>query len=186
MNSGTTHGASREGRRLTQPGRTYMHGPVKRWTAAAAVAGGVLVGSAGNLTAQGGGNRQAADPPVVAYRKAMMRSNSAHVNSLRALLSGDLDLPAHVLRHTAALEANGKIFAHIFPEGSSHASSRSMDEIWTKKDEFAARVTAFADATRTLNEVAQRGFNDQTLAALTPVRQSCGACHTAFRKPAAR
>ena len=61
-----------------------------------------------------------------------------------------------------------------------------MDEIWTKKDEFAARVTAFADVTRTLNEVAQRGFNDQTLAALTPVRQSCGACHTAFRKPAAR
>ena len=58
-----------------------MHGPVKRWTTAAAVAGAVLVGSAGNLTAQGGGNRQVADPPVVAYRKAMMRSNSAHVNS---------------------------------------------------------------------------------------------------------
>ena len=150
------------------------------------MAGAVLVGNAGNLSAQGGGNRQAADPPVVAYRKAMMRSNSAHVNSLRALLSGELDLPAHVLRHTAALEANGKMSAHIFPEGWTHPSSRAMDEIWTKKDDFAARVTAFTDATRTLNEIAQRGFNDQTLAALTTVRQTCGACHTPFRKPAAR
>ena len=163
-----------------------MHGPVKRWTTAVAVAGAVLGGNAGNLSAQGGGNRQAADPPVVAYRKAMMSSNSAHVNSLRALLSGELDLPSHVLRHTTALEANGKIFAHIFPEGSTHPTSRSMNDIWTKNDEFAARVTAFADATRTLNEIAQRGFNDQTMAALTTVRQTCGACHTPFRKPAAR
>ena len=54
-----------------------------------------------------------------------------------------------------------------------------MDEIWSKKDEFA-------DATRTLNAIAQRGFNDQTLAALTAVRQTCGACHTAFRKLAAQ
>ena len=161
-----------------------MHGPVKRWTAAAAMAVAMVVSNAGNLTAQGGGNQQAAAPPVVAYRKAMMSANSAHVNSLRALLSGELDLPAHVLRHTAALEANGEIFAHIFPEGSTHASSRSMDDIWSNEDEFAARVTAFADATRTLNQVAQRGFNEQTLEALTAVRQTCGACHTAFRKPA--
>ena len=163
-----------------------MHGPVKRWTAAAAMAVAMVVGNAGNLTAQGGGNQQAAVPPVVAYRKAMMSANSAHVNSLRALLSGELDLPAHVLRHTAALEANGEIFAHIFPEGSTHASSRSMDDIWSNEDEFAAHVTAFADATRTLNQVAQRGFDEQTLEALTAVRQTCGACHTAFRKPAAR
>ena len=61
-----------------------------------------------------------------------------------------------------------------------------MDEIWSKKDEFAARVTAFADAIRTLNAIAQRDFNDQTLAALTAVRQTCGACHTVFRKPAAQ
>ena len=163
-----------------------MHGPVKRWTAAAAMAVAMVVSNAGNLTAQGGGNHQAAAPPVVAYRKAMMSANSAHVNSLRALLSGELDLPAHVLRHTAALEANGEIFAHIFPEGSTHASSRSMDDIWSNEDEFAARVTAFADATRTLNQVAQRGFNEQTLEALTAVRQTCGACHTSFRKPAVR
>jgi hypothetical protein len=31
-------------------------------------------------------------------------------------------------------------------------------------------VTVFADATQTLNAIAQRGFNDQTLAALTAVR----------------
>ena len=63
-----------------------MHGPVKRWTAAAAMAVAMVVSNAGNLTAQGGGNQQAAAPPVVAYRTAMMSANSAHVNSLRALL----------------------------------------------------------------------------------------------------
>ena len=61
-----------------------------------------------------------------------------------------------------------------------------MDEIESKKDEFAARVTAFADVTRTPNAIAQRGFNDQALAALTAVRQTCGVCHTVFHKPAAQ
>ena len=163
-----------------------MHGPTKRWMAAAAVAAAMLAGSAGSLSAQGGGggNRGAADPPAIAYRKAMMNSNSQHLNSLRALLSGELNLPLHVLKHTAALAANGEMFAHIFPEGSTGANSRAMNEIWTQKDEFAARVKAFADATRKLNQIAQRGFNNQTRAALTEAQQTCGACHTAFRKPA--
>jgi hypothetical protein len=47
-------------------------------------------------------------------------------------------------------------------------------------------VTAFADVTRTPNAIAQRGFNDQALAALTAVRQTCGVCHTVFHKPAAQ
>ena len=162
-----------------------MYASAMRWIAAAAVAAAMVVGNPGIVSAQGGGgNQQAADPPAVAYRKAMMRSNSAHMNALRTLLGDELNLPAHVLRHTAALQANGAIFAHIFPAGSTAASSRAMDEIWTKKDEFAARVKAFTDATRKLNATAQRGFNDQTRTELNAVQQTCAACHSAFRKPA--
>ena len=154
--------------------------------AAATVAAAMFVGSVASLSAQatGGGGNQPADPPIVVYRKTLMNSNTQHMGALRALLSGQLNLPLDILHHTAALEASGKMFANIFPEESTHANSRALEEIWTNKDDFAQKVQAFTRATQNLNAVAQRGFNDQTMAALTAVQQTCGGCHTPYRRPA--
>lgn len=165
-----------------------MHGPTK-WMGAAAFAAAMMLGSAGNAAAQAaaGGAARPPDPPVIAYRKAMMQVNSQHQAALRALLSGqtvgttDEDIEMHV----EALANQGEMFSRIFPEGSTGPTSRAMDEIWTKKDEFAARVKAFADATNALKDTADKSDNAATLAALAAVGQTCGACHTPFRKPAA-
>ena len=161
---------------------------------AAAVAAAIVLGAPNSASAQAaGGNQQPADPAIVAYRKALMNSNTQHLNALRALVTADVNLPDHIKKHAQALADNGKLVStqsasadyDMFPPGSTHANSRAMEEIWSNREAFTERVRAFQTATAALNEIAQRGGSkEQITAALTPVQQSCGACHMAFRKPA--
>lgn len=169
-----------------------MQGPTK-WVAAAAVAAAVLFGGAGSVSAQGagggGGQQGPQDPPVVAYRKAMMNSFSRHQAALNALVRGQVGLSAeaqrrHVEEHADALEEMSKLASDIFPEGSTAETSRAMAEIWTKKDEFSARVKALQDAADAVEDAADDGDMAATQTALTALGQTCAACHQAFRKPA--
>jgi len=151
---------------------------VKNLAAAGALVA-VLIGGAQEVAAQ-----QQDSPAIVTLRKALMRSNQQHIGALRNLLSGEVHLPLHILKHTAAMEDNGKMLGDLFPEGSMHSTSRAPDAIWDDAEGFASALQAFADATRNLNRVAQRGFNDQTLEALGAVGPTCGGCHGDFRGPA--
>jgi cytochrome c556 len=164
---------------------------VKQVVTTGALAATLLLGGVQGVAAQaaaggGGGQQQPAAPPIVALRKALMNSNVQHVAALRALLGGEVNLPLHILKHTQALADNGAMIGQLFPEGgvTTHAMSRAKAEIWSDKEGFATRVRAFADATKNLNAVAQRGFNDQTLEALNAVQPTCGGCHMPYRGPA--
>ena len=171
-----------------------MHGHVSRFLTGAAVAAAVVLGTPGSAAAQQAGGNQPADPAIVVYRKALMNSNVQHMAALRALVTADVNLPDHIGKHAQALADNGKLMAtqsasadyDLFPPGSTHANSRAMEEIWSNKEGFTERVRAFQVATANLNELVQRGkpTKEQIAAALTPVQQSCGACHMAFRRPA--
>ncbi len=170
-----------------------VNGLAKRLMGAFALTAVVALGSAQAASAQGaggggggGGGAQApADPPVIAYRKAVMQANVQHVAALRALLN-----PANPIKdndaiklHAAALENQGKMFAKMWPEGSMGPTSRSKAEIWSNNTDFVARITAFADAGKALDEAAVKGDNTATLAAVTALNATCGACHMPFRGP---
>jgi cytochrome c556 len=164
---------------------------VKQIVSTGALAAALLVGGVQGIAAQapagGGGGQQApAPPPIVALRKALMMSNQQHIAALRALLSGELNLPLHILKHTQALADNGAMLGALFPSSgvTTHALSRAKPEIWSNSADFTAKVQAFADATKNLNAIAQRGFNDQTLTALNAVQPTCGGCHMPYRGPA--
>lgn len=167
-----------------------MHRQAKQWMAAAAVAAAVWFGGASGVSAQGaaggggGGANRPADPPQIAYRKAMMQSNGQHIAAIRAILAGAMGGKDALKMHAAALENNGKMWKDMWPEGSTGPTSRSKDEIWTNKEDFAAKVKGFADATHALDEAAEKGDKDATTKALADVQATCGACHTPYRKPA--
>jgi cytochrome c556 len=166
-----------------------VHGPTK-WVSAAAFAAAALFAGAGNVSAQGagggGGAAQAPpDPPAIAYRKAMMASNGPHLAAIRAqLASGGAGNWEDVEKHAEAVANNGLMWGTMWPAGSTGPTSRAMDEIWSKPDEFAARVKAFADATVALKAAADKEDSAATLAAAQGVQATCGACHMPFRKPA--
>ena len=167
-----------------------MHLSAKNIVTTGALAAALLLGGVQGVAAQAapaaGGQQAPAPPPIVALRKALMNSNTQHIAALRALLGGEVNLPLHILKHTQALADNGAMLGALFPEGgvTTHALSRAKPEIWSDKAGFAARVQAFADATKNLNAIAQRGFNAQTLEALNAVQPTCGGCHMPYRGPA--
>ena len=162
-----------------------MIGSAKRLMGAGALAAVLVIGSAQEAVAQGAG-RRAADPPVIAYRKAMMAANRQYIAAMRALLSGEISHPQDIKMHADALANIGWMFTGLFPEGSTGPTSRAMEEIWTMEEDFAARVSAFRVATEVLKATAEEGDNAATLAAVTAVNGTCRACHTPFRRPAAQ
>jgi cytochrome c556 len=154
--------------------------------AATAVVAAALFGGAGNVSAQGGGGggaQQPADPPAIAYRKAMMNNNAQHLGAMRAILNGDLGKREDLEMHAEAIANNGKMWAGIFPAGSTGPTSRAMDEIWSNSADFSAKVKAFADATAALPAIVDRGDKAASLAALQAIQGTCGGCHMPYRKP---
>ena len=172
-----------------------MNGSAKRLMGASALVAVLALGSVQAVAAQagggggggGGGGQQApADPPLIAYRKAMMNANAQHQGALRVLLNpanASMSKAADIKMHAAALDNQGKMFAAIFPEGSMGATSRAKAEIWSMKDDFGTKVKAFVDASHALNEAAMKGDNAATNTAFTAFNATCGGCHMVFRGP---
>ena len=169
---------------------------VRKWMASAVLGAAMLVGSAETLSAQaapaGGGQAAPASPPIVVYRKALMNANVQHMAALRALSSGELELPDQVRKHAAALRENAVLtlknnggIHDLFPPGSLHATSRATAKIWDEPEEFTWRALAFQETASALFEVARGGGSAaQIRDAVGKVQVTCGGCHASMRGPA--
>jgi cytochrome c556 len=150
---------------------------------AGALAAAALLGSAEGVVAQAQGRQ--ADPPAVAYRKAVMDATVAHVMALRALVGSNLGHEADIRKHTAALLATATTFDGIFAPGSTGGASNAREEIWSSSAVFKARMVAFQEAARTLDqEVATGAGVSVYMPRLQMLIGTCGGCHTAFKLPA--
>ena len=167
-----------------------MHVSAKGGIVAAVVA--ILVGSPLNLSGQAGPADETDPPLIVSYRQALMRANQQRLGALRALTSGEIDLPEHRRLHSAALADNGRMMMtraaagihDVFPAGSTHATSRASDEIWERSGDFTERVRDFSLAASAVNEAAQGGSTEQIREAIAEVGRTCNGCHQEFRLPA--
>lgn len=119
---------------------------------------------------------------IVADRQRLMKLNAASWQDVQAKLkAGNIEAIA-VNAETIAL--NAMHIPALFPQGSLTDKSNAKPEIWQKRAEFdsnAKNLQALAEKLRdaarakdaTTVEVMAKDFG----------RQTCGACHTAFRKP---
>lgn len=171
-----------------------MNGSAKRLMGASALVAVLALGGVQAVAAQAGGGggggaggggaaRPPADPPIVAYRKAVMQTNAQHQAALRVLLAADSPIksPEAVKMHAQALANSGKMMGETFPEGSTAPTSRAKEEIWTQKADFAAKMKDFADKAQALADAASKGENAATAAALTAMGTTCGGCHMPYR-----
>lgn len=71
----------------------------------------------------------------------------------------------------------------LYPAGSTHANSRALPAIWERKAEFDGLFDRAVDAARNLQQLAAAGNEAGFRAAFPALGQSCGACHTPFRRP---
>ncbi len=127
----------------------------------------------------------AAGDPVedLNYRLKVMRSLSAHIGSIAAVLKGKVPHASHIVGHARAMQAAGRMLDDICPPGSDVGESRAKPEIWQQPDKFKAAMRAFQTASDDLVAAAETGDMGAIGAALGGAGKGCGGCHKPFRKP---
>ncbi len=123
------------------------------------------------------------DQDVIDYRKHIMNTLQAQVAALGMIMSGaipDDNVVAHIdiIAETAATAL--KAFEPNVEGGDAKA------EVWSKWDDFSARMNEFAERTAAMSNTAHaKGKDEALLQAIDAL--TCKQCHDVYRvkKPAA-
>jgi cytochrome c556 len=119
---------------------------------------------------------------VVADRQRLMKLNGANARDINdKLKAGQIEAIA-VNAETIAI--NAQHITALFPQGSMTDKSNAKPEIWQKWSEFEADAKNLQTKAGELRDAARAKDQAKVEALMKDFgRQTCGACHTAFRKP---
>ncbi len=119
---------------------------------------------------------------VVADRQRLMKLNAASWQDIQAKLKAGNIEAISVNAETIAL--NAMHIPALFPQGALSDKSNAKPEIWQKRAEFEGNAKNLQTMAEKLRDAA-RAKDATAVEAIAKdlPRQTCGACHTAFRKP---
>jgi len=119
---------------------------------------------------------------VVADRQRLMKLNGASARDMNdKLKAGNIEAIA-VNAETIAINAQHIPF--LFPAGSMTDKSNAKPEVWEKKADFDAAAKTMQVKAEELRDAAKAKDQAKVEALMKDFgRQTCGACHTPFRKP---
>lgn len=120
---------------------------------------------------------------VVKYRKGVMKSNNAIYKNIRAITRGKVEFSAQLPSLAAALDANGRVIASMFPKGTGPEAgkTRAKAAIWQDMAGLKAVAAKYETATGKLAKLAKAGDVKAVGAQLKAVGKACKACHKKFR-----
>jgi len=147
-----------------------------RWAFAWALGATLTLGTAQEVSAQGRG----ALTPLV-YRQNMMEQLAQSLTALAAIQNGTVGSPADLVGRATVVRELAMALTSAFPVGSGGGESRSLPAVWDDPAEFSQRVAATQMAAETLLSAARSGNGEAVTSAIADVRQTCNACHEAFR-----
>ena len=141
----------------------------KKLAAFAAVAALVSIGA------------QAAEPDLIAVRRAGMALNAANFAGIRGVIAAKGDVKT--------LEAPAKAMARwirihptLFPAGTDKGDTRALPTIWSDPAGFRKDAENLAVAAEKLAELAKAGDADGVAAAVKPIVDACNDCHKTYRQ----
>jgi cytochrome c556 len=119
---------------------------------------------------------------VVADRQRLMKLNGANWADAQAKFKAGNIEAISVNAETIAL--NAMHIPLLFPQGSLTDKSNAKPEIWQKRAEFESAAKNLQAWAEKLRDTAKTKDAAATEAVMKDFgRQTCAACHTAFRKP---
>ncbi len=119
---------------------------------------------------------------VVADRQRLMKLNGASWADAQAKFKAGNIEAITVNAETIAL--NAMHIPLLFPQGSLTEKSNAKPEIWEKRAEFEIAAQNLQSWAEKLRDTAKTKDAAATEAIMKDFgRQTCGACHTPFRKP---
>jgi cytochrome c556 len=148
------------------------------------VTGGIVLAALGTVVLAGcatAQKMQVGSGDVVADRQRLMRLNGASMRDIGdKAKAGNLEAIA-VNAETIAL--NAQHIAVLFPPGSMSDKSKAKAEIWSQRAEFEASAKKLETLALQLKDAAAKKDAAAVQAVLpTFARDTCGACHNAFRR----
>ncbi|WP_284125480.1 c-type cytochrome [Parerythrobacter aestuarii] len=157
----------------------------KAWPAIALVVGTVVLG--GDLSAQ---EEAGASPPptvtmdaidVVAARRNAFFLSTRAVAQIKQGLAKDGDL--RFTRGGAILLARwAETLPRMFPDGSNVSPTRALDTVWSDREGFEARASAYREAAVELAKLAESGDRAGANEAFMAMADTCKACHDGYRE----
>ena len=121
-----------------------------------------------------------ADEDQVEYRQEVMSAVGSTMGAIGKILKQEVDRPDGIAPLAAAIAELAKTAQGVFPEGSEGGDA--MAEIWENPEDFAERLTAFAEAASAFRDVAASGNMAEIGPAVGNLGQSCRGCHQKFRE----
>jgi cytochrome c556 len=119
---------------------------------------------------------------VIADRQRLMKLNGANTRDMNdKLKAGQIEAIA-VNAETIAI--NAQHIPALFPPGSTSDKSNAKPEIWEKGAEFEAAAKNLQVKAEELRDAARAKDQAKVETLMKDFgRQTCGGCHTPFRKP---
>lgn len=131
-----------------------------------------------------GANAQA--PAEIAQRQELMKMNGAAMRTMTQMVRGDAPWNSQAAGQAAAKVQEDAVRAKtLFPAGTGpdKGQTNALPAVWERKSEFEGlfdkQMQAAANLVRLASANDEAGFK----AAFPALGQSCGGCHTPFRKP---
>lgn len=126
---------------------------------------------------------QAKPEDVIKYRQAVYKVMGWNFGPMAAMVKGDKPYDKEAFaRHAAIVEFESKLALEGFIPGSDRgADTKAKPEIWTKMDDFKAKMSKMNDETAKLAAVAKTGTFDEIKKQLGTTGGTCKACHDDYR-----
>lgn len=121
---------------------------------------------------------------VLALRKGVFQVVRSSFGPMAGFADGKAPLDAaRAAVLGTRLAAIAPMAAEVFPAGSDFvAGTKAKPEIWSKPDDFKAKMAAFQTAAAKLADAAKSGNLDAVKAAVPDVGKACKACHDDYRE----
>jgi cytochrome c556 len=125
-----------------------------------------------------------AQAPQIAQRQDMMKGVGAAMGQVPPVMRNERPWDGPAMAAAAGtIVTNLTTAKGLYPAGSAADNSRALPAIWERKAEFDGLFDRSIEAARNLQQLAAAGNEAGFRAAFPALGQSCGACHTPFRRP---
>jgi len=120
---------------------------------------------------------------AIAYRRAVMKVNGHHFNSLGAMVKGSVpyDQAAAASDAQVVTMMAGLPWAAFAVAGSDQGDTRLKSSALAERDKFMAAASAFEAASAKLRDLAGAGDEAAVKAQFGAVAQTCKECHRVYR-----
>jgi cytochrome c556 len=120
--------------------------------------------------------------PVIKYRQSTMKAIGGHMQSIAAIVKGEVPYTDQLVVHARALADTAAFVRPVFEEKATSKDSTAKAEIWQRWDDFATKADAMKAAADKLAATAAAGNQGATRGAVGELGKACKSCHDSFRE----